>query len=186
MHRRRFLQAAGCALCAAGAHHPLLRGSDARAAEAFTRLDAAAQLNLADMALDLARRAGAGYADVRIGRREEEFLRARERRLDDLNAIVSVGIGGSEMPDPDPVTRLVALAVENARASHLIQATPIVLEDIPAYQADWRMPMKVDPFAISTQDKAERLLAINDAALKAGADYCTSLMGFVREQKLFA
>jgi TldD protein len=150
------------------------------------------------MALDLAKHAGAGYADVRISRREEEFLRARERRLEDLNAILSVGIGvrvlidgswgfaGSEMPDPDQVTQLVALAVENARASHLIQATPIVLEEIPAYQADWRMPMKVDPFAISTQDKAERLLAINDAALKAGADYCTSLMGFVREQKLFA
>ncbi len=70
MHRRRFLQYAGCAICAAGADQ-LLRVTEARAAEAFARLDPAAQLNLADMALDLAKRAGASYADMRIGRSQD-------------------------------------------------------------------------------------------------------------------
>jgi TldD protein len=198
MHRRRFLQTAGCALCAAGADHLLLRASDARAAEAFTRLDAAAQLKLADMALDLAKRAGASYADVRIGRSQDEFIRARDRRLDQNRLALMVGFGvrvlvdgswgfaGSELVNEDEIKRTVALAVENAAASHLIQATPIVLEDIPAYQDDWRMPMQVDPFTIPAHDKAAKLLAINEAAVKAGADYCTSLIGFVREEKLFA
>ena len=197
MHRRRFLQHAGCAICAAGAGPLLLRVSGG-AAEAYARLDQAGRLNLADMALDLATRAGASYADVRVGRSEQEFLRARERRLDDLTWGVSVGVGvrvlldgswgfaGSELVSEDEIARIVALAVENARASRLIQTTPIVLEDIPAYHDDWRMPMRVDPFTISTQDKAAKLLAINEAALKAGADYCTSLMGFLREEKLFA
>src|SRR5262247_2555275 len=198
MHRRRFLQYAGCALCAAGADQLLLRVSDARAAEAFARLDATAKLNLADMALDLASRAGAGYADVRIGRSQVEFIRARDRRLDENRLALLVGFGvrvlvdgswgfaASELVSEDEVRRVVALAVENAAASRLIQATPIVIEDIPAYHDDWRMPMQVDPFTIPAHDKAAKLLAINEAAVKAGADYCTSLLGFVREEKLFA
>jgi TldD protein len=198
MHRRRFLQHAGCAICAIGADHLLLRVSSGVAAEAYAKLDQAARLKLADMALDLAKRAGASYADVRIGRSEQEFIRARERRLDDNNSTLSVGFGvrvlvdgswgfaGSELVGEDEIRRIVALALENAGASRLIQATPIVLEDVPAYHDDWRMPMTVDPFTISAQEKAAKLLAINEVALKAGADYCTSLLGFVREEKLFA
>jgi TldD protein len=198
MHRRRFLQHAGCAACALGADQLLLRVSGTAAAQAYAMLDPAARLNLADMALDLAKRAGASYADIRIGRSEREFLRARERRLDEINSTLLVGFGvrvlvdgswgfaGSELIEEDEIRRMVALAMENAAASRLIQATPIVLEDIQTYQDDWRMPMKVDPFTISTEQKTSKLLAINEAALQAGADYCTSLLEFVREEKLFA
>jgi TldD protein len=197
MHRRHFLQHAGCAMCAIGAEPLLRRASSATAAEAYARLDARALLNLADMAIDLAKHAGASYADVRIGRSEQEFIRARERRLDELGSAHSVGIGvrvlldgswgfaGSERVSEDEIIISVALAAENARASRLIQATPIVLESVTAYHDDWRMPMQVDPFAVSPQQKASMLIAINEAALTAGADYCSSLLGFVREEKLF-
>ena len=46
--------------------------------------------------------------------------------------------------------------------------------------------MRIDPFAVPAHEKGSRLLAINEAALKAGADYCTSSMNFVREEKSFA
>jgi TldD protein len=197
MDRRSFLQHAGCAACAAGADQLLLRVSSAVAAEAYAKLDQAARFNLADMALELAKHAGASYADVRIGRSEQEFLRARERRLDEITSSHSVGIGvrvlvggswgfaGSELIEEAEIARIVALALENARASRLIQSAAVVLEPVAAYHEDWRMPIKVDPFAISAHDKAAKLLAINTAALQAGADYCTSLLGFVREEKLF-
>src|SRR5215470_6627136 len=93
MDRRRFLQHAGCALCTPAADRLLFRVTDADAAIAYENLDPAARLKLADMALDLALRAGASYADVRVGRTEQEFLRARDRRLDDLTSGVSVGVG---------------------------------------------------------------------------------------------
>jgi TldD protein len=198
MHRRRFLQHAGCAICAMGADPLLRHGSDAVAAQAYATLDPATRLKLADMAIDLAKRAGASYADVRIGRSEQEFIRARERRLDDLNSTHSVGFGvrvladgswgfaGSDLLEEEEVRRSVAWAVENARASRLIQATPVVLESVAAYQDEWRMPMLIDPFTVSTHEKAAKLIAINEAALQAGADYCTSSMTFVREEKLFA
>ena len=149
MHRRSFLQHAGCAVCAVGADQLLSRASSAIAAEAYARLDQAARLNLADMALDLAKRAGADYADFRIGRSEREFTRARERRLEELTSAVSVGFGvrvlvdgswgfaASELAEEAEIRRIVALAAENARASRLIQASPIMLEEVPAYHQDW-------------------------------------------------
>jgi TldD protein len=197
MDRRRFLKYAGCAACALGAEH-FFHGSGAAAAEAYGALDYAARLKLADMALTLARAAGASYADVRVGRNQREFIRARERLIEKFDAALTVGFGvrvlidgswgfaGSEAIDEDEIRRAVALAADNARAARLIQAHPIVLEDVPAYQEDWVMPMQRDPFAVSAADKAAKLVAINEAALKAGADYCTALFSFAREETLFA
>jgi TldD protein len=197
MDRRRFLTYAGCAACALGAEH-FFHGSGAAAAEAYGALDPATRLKFADMALALAKAAGASYADVRVGRIEREFIRARERRVENFDATLTVGFGvrvliegswgfaGSEVMDEDEISRAVALAADNAKAARLIQARPIVLEEIPAYREDWVMPMQRDPFAVSAADKATRLVAINEAALKAGADYCTAFFNFVREETLFA
>jgi TldD protein len=98
----------------------------------------------------------------------------------------SWGFAGSTVLSEREIERMAALAIENAAASATIQTTQICLEDIPACQADWVMPIKVDPFTISADQKAELLLAINAAALKTGADYCNATLHFVREQKLFA
>jgi len=197
MDRRRFLKYAGCAACALGAEH-VLHGSTRAAAEAYAALDPAARLKLADMALALAKAAGASYADVRVGRNQREFIRARERRLEEFDATLTVGFGvrvlidgswgfaGSEVIAEDEIRRAVALAVDNAKAARLIQASPIVLEEVPAYQEDWVMPMGRDPFAVSAADKAAKLIAINAAALAAGGDYCTAFFSFAREETLFA
>ena len=48
------------------------------------------------------------------------------------------------------------------------------------------MPVAADPFAVPVEEKAAKLLGINAAALKAGADYCSSQLWIVREEKLFA
>jgi TldD protein len=198
MDRRRFLQHAGCALCTPAADRLFFRVTDAAAAIAYENLDPATRLKLADMALDLALRAGASYADVRIGRTEHEFLRARDRRLEEFTSNLTVGFGvrvlldgswgfaGSERVEEAEIRRVVGLATENAKAARLIQAIPITLENVPAYREDWRTPIRIDPFSISTDVKASKLLAINEAALTAGANYCTSFMRFVREEKLFA
>jgi len=197
MDRRKFLKYAGCAACALGAEH-FLHGSGAAAAKAYDALDPAARLKLADMALALAKTAGASYADVRVGRIQAEFVRAREHRVEKFETEMKVGFGvrvlidgswgfaGSEVIDEDEIRRAVALAADNAKAARLIQATPIVLEDVPAYQEDWVMPLGRDPFTVSAADKAERLVAINAAALKAGADYSTAFFWFVRQETLFA
>src|SRR5262249_2758843 len=145
MDRRRFLQHAGCALCAPAADHLIFRVTGAAAAAAYEGLQPAARLKLADMALDLALRAGASYADVRIGRTEQEFLRARDRRLEALTSNVTVGFGvrvlvdgswgfaGSELVEEAQIRRVVGLAVEIAKAADLVRAGPVTLAGLPAH-----------------------------------------------------
>jgi TldD protein len=196
MDRRRFLKYAGCAACALGAEH--FWHATGAAADADGALEPATRRKLADMALTLAKDAGASYADVRVGQTQREFIRARDRRLEEFDAALKSGFGvrvlidgswgfaGSEVTEEDEIRRAVALAVDNAKAARLIQASPVVLETIPAYQEDWVMPMGRDPFAVSASDKAGKLIAINEVALTAGADYCTAYFSFAREETLFA
>jgi TldD protein len=181
-----------------GLHFPLSGGVTSRAAGSCAVFDQAAQLNLVDTALRLARKAGAGYADLRIGSNEEEVTHARERRLERFNSTISKGFGirvlldgswgfaSSQTIEEKEIERVVGLAIENAEANRMIQTVPILLEDLPAYQEDWVMPMRIDPFTIPADEKASRLLAINDAALQVGADYCSSTLQLVCERKVFA
>ncbi|MGO8780392.1 MAG: TldD/PmbA family protein [Rhodomicrobium sp.] len=166
-------------------------------AEAFENLETGAQANLADTALRLAAKAGAAYADFRIGRDRSESIFARENKLQHFNSTFSEGFGVRVLLDGSwgfaasralseaEVSRAVAQAAENARAARLLQTRPIVLEDIPAYQDEWIMPVAKDPFAVPVEEKAAKLLGINAAALKAGADFCSSGLWMVREEKLF-
>jgi TldD protein len=181
-----------------GLHFPLSGGATSRAAGSCAEFDQAAQLNLVDTALRLARKSGAGYADLRIGSNEEEVIHARERRLERFNSTISKGFGirvllhgswgfaSSQTIEEKEIERVVGLAIENAEANRMIQTVPILLEDLPAYQEDWVMPMRIDPFTIPADEKALRLLAINEAALQAGADYCSSTLQLVCERKVFA
>jgi TldD protein len=160
-------------------------------------MDVGAQTGLADTALRLAKRGGASYADFRIGRDQEEYVSAREEKLQKFNSVFSAGFGVRVLLDGSwgfaagkiageaEIGKAVAQALENARAARLVQARPIILEDIPAYQDDWAMPVAVDPFSVPVEEKAAKLLGINAAALKAGADYCQSMLWMVREEKLF-
>ncbi len=198
MRRREFLKTVGCTCGGIAAHFAFPHDACAATPEAFGKFDRIAQLNLADMALRLAKQSGAAYADVRVGRTEDEYIYAREERLEGFSSIFRLGFGvrvlldgswgfaGSTLLSDAEAARIVSLAIENAKAARLIQATPIVIEEVPAYQEDWTMPMRVDPFTISVEEKSRKLLAINAAAQKAGADYVSSMLRIVREEKLFA
>ena len=173
-------------------------GSSSLSPQAFENLDINSQTSLADTALRLAKKAGAGYADIRIGRNRDESASAREDKLQHFNSTFSAGFGvrvlldgswgfaGSRIVSEAEVARATAEAIENAKAARLLQTRPIELEDTPSYRDEWIMPVAADPFTVSVEQKAAKLLGINAAALKAGADYCSSQLWIVREDKLFA
>ena len=160
--------------------------------------DRATCLDLADTAMRLARQAGAAYADIRLGRNSRESLFARENKLQYASYGLEAGFGvrvlmngswgfaGSSSLAEAEIARMVALAVEMAQANALLQGEPIIIEDLPAVQEDWVMPVKTDPFGIATDVKAAYLLAVTEAALKNGADFCYAMLHFVREEKFFA
>ena len=119
--------------------------------QTFENLDIHSQTSLAETALRLAKKAGAGYADIRIGRNQDESAYAREDKLQHFNSTFSAGFGvrvllegswgfaGSRIVSEAEVVRATAEAIENAKAARLLQTRPIELEDTPAYRDAWTM-----------------------------------------------
>jgi TldD protein len=171
--------------------------ADASGGERFA-LDRVLLDDLAGLALEGARRGGASYADIRLGETAREYAAARDDRLEHFDERSSRGFGlrvlldgswgfyGARRLDAASVKEGVERALENARAMRPIQGRPIALEELPAHQADWIMPMGVDPFAIPTREKSDLLLAICAAARDAGADFCSASLSLAREERLFA
>jgi TldD protein len=168
-----------------------------RPPEIFAEPVHASYIALAEMAVDLAMRGGATYADIRLGQTEAEYLAGRENHIENCSWDLSLGFGlrvllrgswgfaASEKLTEAEIRRAAALALEKAEANARLQNRPIVLEDIPARQQTWVMPVKRDPFAVPLNEKTGLLLEINAAALKAGASYCRSNLYFAREDRLF-
>jgi TldD protein len=199
VNRRSFLRSIGGCACATLLPSALFLGErNAAAQAAMDQLDLAGKLRLADVALSFAKAQGASYADFRLCRYQTEYLETRERRLEESSIGFSAGFSvrvllngtwgyaGSPLATDDEVRQATARALEVAKASQRLQTRPFVLEDVPAYQDRWDMPMQADPFLVPTDEKINKLLAINEAALKAGANYATASFAFVREEKFFA
>jgi len=161
-------------------------------------LDRAQLDDLASRALEAAKCGGASYADIRLGETLREYSYAKDDRLEHFDERSTRGFGlrvlldgswgfyGARRLDAASVSEGVARALENARAVRPIQGNPIALEQLPAHEAEWIMPMGVDPFTIPTRDKADLLLAISTAARDNGADFCSASLSIAREERLFA
>jgi TldD protein len=154
---------------------------------------------LASVALDAARRAGATYADVRFSRNRTQSLFTREQRVQGLvdnetqgfgiRALVNGawGFAASRDVSRDEVARVARQAATQARANAVTIVRPVVLAPVTATpDGTWRTPIEIDPFTVAVEDKVGMLLAANAAALKAGARFVNSSMFFLREEKTFA
>lgn len=157
---------------------------------------------LADAALDAARRRGASYADVRLSRNMTEVVSARERRVENVASTESSGFGvrvlvdgawgfaASNKVDKAEIEKITARAVEIARANRAIQRRRITLVPTERYpEARWATPVERDPFTVPLSEKVEHLLKINEAALGVrgpGPIFVNSRMMFVKEEKSFA
>jgi TldD protein len=154
---------------------------------------------LADVALEAARGAGASYADVRIAAYRRQAVRTREQRVIGVNDSEDRGFGvrviaegtwgfaASPELDREEIARVARRAVELARRNSVLQREPVKLAPVPAYDAVWNTPIRRDPFEVPLSEKAELLLAINARALSVeGVAFCSSSMDFVREHKFFA
>jgi TldD protein len=161
-------------------------------------LDRALLNDLADMALAAVRRAGASYADIRIGETRREFMLAREERVESYDDRSVCGFGlrvlldgcwgffGARALDRQTLQNAIARALDNARAMRPIQSRAVLLEEPRAIEAEWVMPMRIDPFAVPADAKADYLRAVTAAALDRGADYCSASLVIAREERLFA
>jgi TldD protein len=154
---------------------------------------------LIDIALDASQRAGAGYADVRIGEREEDSLTVKNGALEAASSNRSAGFGvrvlvdgawgfaGSAVLEKDEVERVAREAVAIARASGLARREPVELDDTPPAVASYRTPVTEDPFAVSIDEKLA-ILFDADAAMAhvPGITVREGTIETARERKTFA
>ena len=154
---------------------------------------------LADAALSAARGAGATYADIRIGRYLNQFINARDTKIQGITNTESYGVGvrviaagcwgfaSTKDVTTDGVARAARQAVAIAKANASIQKEPVQLAPQKGFgQVSWKTPIEKNAFEISVAEKADLLKAVAEAALKAGASFVDSGLFLVNEQKYFA
>ncbi|MFN2397717.1 MAG: TldD/PmbA family protein [Gemmatimonadaceae bacterium] len=205
--RREFLKdasvvvaAAGLSACAPSAASPPVPAPVASPTAPPPSSGDASFRDLAMRALDAAKSAGAGYADVRINRNRNQAIFTRERRVQALVDNETFGFGirvlvdgawgfaGSRELTADEVSRVARQAVAQARANRAALVRPVVLAPVkPTPDGTWRGPAEIDPFNVPIEEKVGLLLRANEAALAVkGARFVNSSMFFLKEEKTLA
>jgi len=153
---------------------------------------------LADAVLAKATSLGASFADLHLMQTDSESLFVREEMVQGVNAGSTLGCSVRVLVDgawgfaaSGEITeaRLLALvesAVAIAKGQSGWRARPVEIETLPAFTGTWEMPIAVDPFTVALEEKVERLLGINRAAIGKGASYCNAHVSAVRERKWLA
>jgi len=196
MDRRDFLTIGGLGL--AGIALPV-GGRLVAAEELLGTIDRGVKKAIADAALEAATRAGATYCDVRIGRYLRQFVLTREDKVQNVVNTESTGVGVRVIVNgtwgfaatsdltQDGAAAAAAQASAIARANSRAQTEPVQLAKVKGVGEDaWITPIRKNAMAVPIKEKADLLLAVNAAALKAGANFVNSNMFVVNEQKYFA
>lgn len=162
-------------------------------------MDFAAKKNLATIALEAATKAGATYADARLGRYLNQFITAQEKRVDNVVNTESVGIGirviangtwgfaATSNITPDSIADTARKAVAVAKANSKFQTSPVKLAPVKGVgDVQWKTPIEKDSLAVPIKEKVDLLMEVNNAALDNGANFITSVLFQVNEKKFFA
>jgi len=195
VQRREFLAYSGLGLAGLVLPHSRLIAAE----QLLAPVDTAQRRRLAEVALAAARAAKASYCDVRIGRYLNQSVITREHQVGNVTNRESSGVGvrvlvngawgfaATHQQTEAAVRGAVEQATAIARANAGIQTRPVQLAPTPAVgEVRWQTPVRRNAMEVPIQDKIELLLALNSAALDAGADFINSTLFLVNEQKYFA
>jgi TldD protein len=200
MKRRHFMQMSGFGLGAMMLSEIPVIGNPVPEEQLLNPwLDSATKKQLAETALNAARDKGATYTDVRIGRYLQQYLFTREKQVQNIVNGESYGIGirviangtwgfsATSDVTPDGIAKCAATAVAIAKANSKFQKEPVVLavQKGVGDQA-WKTPLTKNAFEIPVREKIDLLMKVNGAAMDNGANFVTSNLFFVNEQKYFA
>src|SRR6056297_109448 len=176
-----------------------LTGNRVQAFNSLSWIDNAEKKALADAALNAARSAGASYADVRIGRYLNQFVITREDRVQNTVNTESYGVGIRVIADGtwgfsatntvtnDGLADAARQAVMIAKANAKINSEPVVLAPVESHgEVSWQTPIEKNAFEVPIGEKVDYLLEVNNAAMQNGAQFASSRMFLVNEQKYFA
>src|SRR5262245_55949890 len=166
---------------------------------AATPIPSADKKILADAALNAARSKGATYVDVRIGRYLNQFVVTREDKVQNIVNTESYGAGvrviangtwgfaATSSLTKDSIAQAAEKAVAIAKANSKFQTEPVKLAPTPGVgEVSWKTPIEKSAIDVPIKEKVDLLMAVNAAAMKAGASFINSFFFQVNEQKYFA
>lgn len=161
--------------------------------------DKAMHKELADVALNAATKAGASYADIRIGRYRNQYVFTREDRVQNLVNTESYGAGirviangtwgfaATNEMSADGIAKAAQQAVMIAKANAVLQDDPVELVPVKSHgEVDWSTPIQKNAIEVPVKEKVDLLLSANAAAMENGANYVNSALFQVNEKKYFA
>ena len=196
MDRREFLKISGIGM---GTMMVPIMGNAVSAEELLKPMDVSYKKKLADIALNAARSKGATYTDVRIGRYLQQFLFTRDAKVQNTVNTESFGVGirviakgtwgfaSTNDVTPEGVAKAAQQAVAIAMANSKFQTEPVKLAPQKGYgEVSWKTPIKKNAFEVPVKEKAELLTTVDKTAMEAGANFITSVLFLVNEQKYFA
>ncbi|BBM01183.1 TldD/PmbA family protein [Microbulbifer sp. GL-2] len=197
MERRKFLKIAGVG--SSGILLPL-QGIQVSAEQLLNEgMHSSHKRKLADVVLNTARKAGASYTDVRIGRYLNQYVMTRETNVEDIVNTESLGAGIRVIANgtwgfsatndltADGVARAARQAVAVAKANAKYQTEPVRLAPVKGVgEVSWQTPIQKNALEVPISEKVDFLMEVNNGALKAGASYIRSSLYLVNEQKYFA
>ncbi len=199
MKRRDFIYLTGMGAAATMLPGIPVMGKPIDPAQALERVDVAIKKQLADVALNAARSKGATYTDVRIGRYLNQFVVTREDKVENIVNTESYGMGirviangswgfaATDRMDKDSIAKAAELAVSIAKENSRLLLEPVKLVPQKGVgEVSWKAPIEKNSFEIPIKEKVDLLMGVNDAAMKSGGNYITSILFMVNEQKYFA
>ena len=199
MKRRDFVQLAGLGLGTLAVPLSVLGNPVPVEVLLESPIDRAQKKQLANVALNTAKSAGATYTDVRIGRYLNQFINTRENKVQGITSTESFGVGvrvivngtwgfaSTNDVTTDGVKSATLRAVAIAKANSKFQKELVKLAPTPAVgEVVWNTPIQKNPLEVPVSEKVGLLLSANSAAIKAGAQFVTSNLFQVNEQKYFA
>jgi TldD protein len=155
--------------------------------------------DLADIALNTARRRGAAYADIRIIESRSEELTVYNGEMKEAESDESVGFGVRVIVDgawgfassPDlskeAIRRTTLQACAVAKASAGLRAGRVKLSREAVHRTAWQTPILIDPFSVPQAKKLDLLFRI-DKILRADPKIkvAEAGMGFALERQWLA
>ena len=196
MQRRDFLKATGAGMACMLLP---LQGHAVPAETLLSSIDVRLKKSLADTAMQAAREAGATYCDVRIGRYLRQFVATREDKVTGVVNTESSGVGirviaggawgfaATNDMTPDAVAAAARQATALAKANSGARIARVQLAPTPGVgEVSWKAPIRKNSMLVPVKEKVELLLAVNAAAMKAGANFVNSSVFAINEQKYFA
>ena len=156
-------------------------------------------LDVARMAVDAARRAGADFADARAGTDETESLTVRNQEMEGIDRETSTGVGvrvlvggrwgfaATSRLDEAEVTRTAELAVQIAKAAQRLPGDPVRLSPVEPAVASWRSAVAEDPFTVPLEEKVALLMeATRRMQTVPGVTFAEGGLDFFRRSTWFA